>query len=228
MKSYDDHVVSFSGQRVGTQGHIELYTTFDEGEASKTTKIRYLVIYVNTSYNILLGWQSINRLRALISTPHLAMKFLSVSGNIVTVHVDQKLAQELVEVLWAYRCTSQISTQETPHNLTYDVKAMITVEVGEPSHKRQLFDLSLNQESLSVRLDLLNELRDNSKIHETAYKLQAAKWYNNKVRSRSFQKGDLVWRMLSEVRKTDEKFSFILESPFLIQDVTAEGAYHLK
>jgi len=55
MKSYDDHVVSFSGQRVGTQGHIELYTTFDEGEASKTTKIRYLVIYVNTSYNILLG-----------------------------------------------------------------------------------------------------------------------------------------------------------------------------
>jgi len=105
---------------------------------------------------------------------------------------------------------------------------MITVEVGEPSHKRQLFDLSLNQESLSVRLDLLNELRDNSKIHETAYKLQAAKWYNNKVRSRSFQKGDLVWRMLSEVRKTDEKFSFILESPFLIQDVTAEGAYHLK
>jgi len=55
MKSYDDHVLGFSVERVGTRGYIELYTTFGEGEASKTIKIRYLVIIVNTPYNILLG-----------------------------------------------------------------------------------------------------------------------------------------------------------------------------
>ena len=62
MKSYDDHVVGFSGERVSTRGYIELYTTFDKGEVSKTIKIRYLLIDANTSYNILLGRPSINRL----------------------------------------------------------------------------------------------------------------------------------------------------------------------
>jgi len=48
---------------------------------------------------------------------------------------------------------------------------MILVEVGEPSLRRQLFDLFINQESLSIGLDLLNELRDKSKIREAACKL---------------------------------------------------------
>ena len=103
--------------------------------------------------------------------------------------------EELIEVLWAYWCTPQTTTQETPYSLTYATEAMIPVEVGEPSIRRQLFDLSLNKESLVVGLNLLNELRDKSKIHETACKLQAARRYNTKVRPRSFHKGDLVWRM---------------------------------
>jgi len=72
MKSNDDHFVGFSGERVGTRGYIELYTTFDEGKASKSIKNQYLVIDTNTSYNIHLGRPSINRLRVIVSTPHLA------------------------------------------------------------------------------------------------------------------------------------------------------------
>ncbi|XP_068466216.1 uncharacterized protein [Phaseolus vulgaris] len=41
--------------------------------------------------------------------------------------------EELLEVLWAYRCTPQSTTQETPYSLTYDTEAMIPVEIGEPS-----------------------------------------------------------------------------------------------
>jgi len=79
---------------VGTKGYIELYTTFGEGRSTRTIKIRYLVINTNTSYNILLGRPSINRLMAIVSTPHLAMKFPSRIGDILTVHVDQKEARE--------------------------------------------------------------------------------------------------------------------------------------
>ena len=50
MMPYDDHVVGFLGERVGTKGYIELYTTFGEGKNSRTIKIRYLVIDANTSY----------------------------------------------------------------------------------------------------------------------------------------------------------------------------------
>ena len=93
MVTYDHHVVGFAGEKVGTKHYIELYTTFGEGKNNKTIKIRYLVIDANTSYNILLGQSSINRLMAIVSTPHLAMKFPSALGDILTVHVDQKVAQ---------------------------------------------------------------------------------------------------------------------------------------
>ena len=94
MVPYDDHVVGFASEKVGTKGYIELSTTFSEGKNNKTIGIKYLVIDANTSYNILLGRSSINRLMAIVSTPHLVMKFASVSGDILTVHVDQKVAQE--------------------------------------------------------------------------------------------------------------------------------------
>ena len=41
--------------------------------------------------------------------------------------------EELPEVLWAYRCTPQSTTQETPYSLTYGTEAMIPVEVREPT-----------------------------------------------------------------------------------------------
>jgi len=47
MMPYDDHVVRFLSERVGTKGYIELYTIFGEGKNNKTTKIWYLVIDVN-------------------------------------------------------------------------------------------------------------------------------------------------------------------------------------
>jgi len=71
-----------------------------------------------------------------------------------------KWTKELLEVLWAYRCTPQSTTQEIPHRLTYGIKVMIPVEVEEPSLRRQIFNVDLNKESLLVRLDLINKFRD--------------------------------------------------------------------
>jgi len=128
--------------------------------------------------------------------------------------------EELPEVL--YRYTPQSTIQETPYDLTYGTEAMISVEVGEPSIRCQLFDLSLNKESL------LNELRDKRKIREATCKLRASRRYNSKVQPRSFHQGDLVWRMRSNARKSDGKFSSNWEGPFRIREVGEGGAYHLE
>jgi len=80
----------------------------------------------------------------------------------------------------------------------YGTEAMIPVEIGEPSLRRQTLDLDLNKESLLVVLDLINELRDKCKIWKEACKIRAARRYNSKVKPGSFQKGDLVWRMRSD------------------------------
>jgi len=89
--------------------------------------------------------------------------------------------EELLEVLWAYKCTPQFSTQETPYSLTYGTDAMILVEVGVLTLRRQLADLLMNNESLAANLDLISELRDKARIRDEARKLRAARRYNSKV-----------------------------------------------
>jgi len=94
MVPYDEPIYGFSREKVSTCGYIDLHTIFREGSQTKTIHIRFLVIDAPTSYNVLLGRPSLNTLTTVVSTPHLIMKFLSPSGNIITIHGDQRLAHE--------------------------------------------------------------------------------------------------------------------------------------
>ena len=95
IQPFEDQIVGFSGERVETRGYVDLYTKLgSERTLFRTIKIRYLIVDANTSYNVLLERPSLNALGAIVSTPHLAMKFPSSTGNIVTIHVDQKTARE--------------------------------------------------------------------------------------------------------------------------------------
>lgn len=51
-------------------------------------------MHAHTSYNILIGRPSLNTLGAIVSTPHLTMKFPSNTRSIITVHADQKTIRE--------------------------------------------------------------------------------------------------------------------------------------
>ncbi|XP_027368320.1 uncharacterized protein LOC113874282 [Abrus precatorius] len=88
LREYHESLVGFSGERVKTRGCIDLYTSFGSEHEGKRVKVTYLVVHANTFYNILLGRPSLNKLKAIVSTPHLAMKFPSERGRIVTVHAD--------------------------------------------------------------------------------------------------------------------------------------------
>jgi len=78
---------------VDTRGYIDLYIKFGRGDHQyRTIKVRYPIVEANTSYNILLGRPSLNKLGAIVSTPNLAMKFPIEDGGVPTVHVDKKMA----------------------------------------------------------------------------------------------------------------------------------------
>jgi len=64
-----------------------------------------------TSYNILMDRPSLNTLGAVVSTPHLAMKFPSPSGDILTIHCDQRLAREC----YMASLRPQLPIQQTNH-----------------------------------------------------------------------------------------------------------------
>lgn len=78
--------------------------------------------------------------------------------------------EELPEVLWGYRCTPHGTTGETPFNLTYGVDAMLPVELGEPSLRRQIEDIALNDQELRVELDTVEERRDRAALRAKACK----------------------------------------------------------
>ena len=48
--------------------------------------------------------------------------------------------EELPNVLWAYRTTMRTLVGETPFNLTYGTEAVIPIELGLTSLKREFFD----------------------------------------------------------------------------------------
>ena len=50
---------------------------------------------------------------------------------------------------------------------------MIPVEVDEPSLRRQLFDMNINDENPTTNLYLPNELKEKTQIREKAYKIRA-------------------------------------------------------
>nr|KYP71941.1 hypothetical protein KK1_011222 [Cajanus cajan] len=103
-------------------------------------------------------------------------------------------AEELLEVLWAYQCTPQSTTKETPFLLTYGADAMILVEVGEPSFRQLHFHEESNDNSLRAELDVLDEVREKAQVVAEACKQRMSRRFNSNLKPRTFHEGDLVWR----------------------------------
>ena len=68
--------------------------------------------------------------------------------------------EELPSVLWAYRTTTRTPIGETPFNLIYGTEAVILVEVGLTSLRKEFFDEQSNDDQLKLNLDCLDEVRD--------------------------------------------------------------------
>ena len=79
------------------RGYLELRTTFTNGTTSRTENIRYLVVNVNSAYNILLGRPTLNRLRVVASTRHMKMKLPDLSGRVIVIKSDQEEARKCYE-----------------------------------------------------------------------------------------------------------------------------------
>nr|KYP35924.1 Pol polyprotein [Cajanus cajan] len=139
-------------------------------------------------------------------------------------------AEELIEVLWAYRCTPQSTTKETLFRLTYGTNSMIPVEVGEPSFRRIHFDEANNNLSLQVEIDVIEEVRDKARIVAEACKQRMSRRFNSTLSKRCFKEGDLVWRVQGSARRNprEGKLAANWDGPFRIRHSLDNGAYKLE
>ena len=86
--------------------------------------------------------------------------------------------EELPSILWAYRTIVRTPTGETPFSLTYGIEAVIPVEVGLTSLRREFFDEQTNDNQLTENLDSLDEIRDQASERMAKYQQKIAEHYN--------------------------------------------------
>ena len=103
-----------------------------------------------------------------------------------------KLAEYLPEVLWAYRTTRKSTTQETPFALAFGTEAVAPVEVGLKSPRIELASVEQNEEALRLNLDLLDEKCEQVLQCTEDYQRKTTRYYDQKVKPRSYTPGDLV------------------------------------
>ena len=73
-------------------------------------------------------------------------------------------------------------TGETSFNLTYGTEAVIPVEVGLTSLRREFFDEQNNDDQLKQNLDFLDEVRDQAAQRMAKYQQKIAEYYNRRVK----------------------------------------------
>ncbi|GKU96467.1 hypothetical protein SLEP1_g9699 [Rubroshorea leprosula] len=141
-----------------------------------------------------------------------------------------KWADEINNVLWAYRTTSRTATGETPYHLAFGTEAVIPVEIGVPSLRVTHFDEGQNGQLLRESLDLLDDLREEARLRTLVYKQKIANFYNKRVRPRTFKLGDLVLRKagLTGFETRFGKLAPNWEGPYTVAEVPHPGAYILR
>ena len=78
-------------------------------------------------------------------------------------------AEELPMVLWSYNTTTRTTTGESPFTLTYGCEAMVPVEVGAGSFRRDFYSPENNEVNLRLYMDLMEEVRVTSQVKLVAY-----------------------------------------------------------
>ena len=119
---------------------------------------------------------------------------------------------------------------ETPFNLTYGTEAVILVKVGLISLRREFFDEQSNDDQLKQNLDCLDEVRNQASQRMTKYQQKIAEHYNQRVKLKRFNIGDLVIRKVNLATKdpTQGKLGPTWEGPYRVVHYSRQGSYHLE
>lgn len=71
-----------------------MHVTFGKALVTITIIFMFIVVNLQSFINAILGRQTLNTLRVMISTVHLDMKFLSDEMQVIALKGDQKKARE--------------------------------------------------------------------------------------------------------------------------------------
>jgi len=104
---------------------------------------------------------------------------------------------------------------------------MIPVEIQENSPRFQNFVVEESNEERKVNLDLLDEVREKTRVKSEALKRRVKYKYNSKLRPQQFQVADVVMRK-AHPYQLENKLSPKWTDPFRVMEALGNGAYRLE
>ena len=133
-------------------------------------------------------------------------------------------------MLRVYKTTHKSATQETPFALAFGTEAVALVEIGLKSPRIELASMENNEEALRLNLDLLDEKLEHVLKRAEDYQWKMTRYYDQRVKPRSYKSGDLVLKKLLLARKnpTHGKLGPNLEGPYIVSHVVKPGNYELQ
>ena len=104
------------------------------------------------------------------------------------------------------------------------------IELEIPSQRVQTYVELINEIGLRARLNAIGETRDEVQRRVTAYQQRAQRYYNKRVKPKSFLAGDLVCRKLVVARPVEARGALApnWEEPVRVSEAIGNGAYRLE
>ncbi|XP_073131626.1 uncharacterized protein [Henckelia pumila] len=119
-----------------------------------------------------------------------------------------------------------MATGETPFSMVYGSEAVLPVEIGQISSRVQYYQEGETM-ARAQELDLIEEKREQADVRMKAYRSRIMRAFNQKVKPRDFQIGDLVLRKVNpagEVKKLEAKW----EGPYKVIRRIGGNAWYLE
>ena len=125
---------------------------------------------------------------------------------------------------------AQVSDSGNPVLLAFGTKAVDPVEVRLKSPRIELENIEHNEEDLRLDLDLLEEKLEQVQKRMEDYHRKTARYYDQRVKPKSYKPGDLVLKKLLPARKDPAhgKIGLNWEVPYIISSIIRPGNYELQ
>jgi hypothetical protein len=134
--------------------------------------------------------------------------------------------EELSSVLWRIRTTPNKSTGFTPFFMVYSAEAILPSDIHHDSLRVTAYAEEDNEQARQDSLDALEEERDLAAAHSAIYQQDLRRYHSRRVRSRTFQEGDLVLRLIQD-QSNSHRLSSPWEGPFIVSKNLHNGSYYL-
>ncbi|GKV50197.1 hypothetical protein SLEP1_g56910 [Rubroshorea leprosula] len=97
LQKYDGPIYDFNNQPIPVEGVLTMNVAFGSGRTYVTPSIRFLVVKMASSFNVVIGRPTLTEIRAVVSQSHLCMKFPTPMG-IPTLQEDETRATPVEDV----------------------------------------------------------------------------------------------------------------------------------